>query len=370
VDRLADEAEVVYDGPVALVRDAALEVLGRPLRSLSLLALALRDATREPDVKPAGRPKILFQAFAALALARRLRSRRIEHLHAHMAHVPTTIAMYAACQLGVPFSFTGHAADIFRDRALLQVKLERAAFVACISEWHRRFYRRLAPVRAERLPVVRCGVNVNTFLPSGIETDGSQILAVGRLVSKKGFDVLIESVARLVERGLKVSCDVVGDGPERGKLERLCRDRGLEDTVRFHGALANERIRRMMQQAGVFVLPCRVAHDGDRDGIPVVLMEAMACGLCVIAGDIPSIRELVVDGETGIMVAPGDAGALTAALEGVLESHDGFAALRAAARRRVKMEFDLELNVTRLAAAMGGETEKPAPTETPVVASV
>jgi len=370
VDRLADEVDVVYRNPVAVARDAVGEILGRPGRSLSLLARALRDAVREPDVRLVGRPKILVQAFAALALARRLRARRITHIHAHMAHVPTTIAMYAAWQLGVPFSFTGHAADIFRDRAMLEAKLERAEFVACISEWHRRFYQSLVPVPEAKLPVVRCGVDVTVFLPSGIGRNSLQILAVGRLVAKKGFDVLLEAVSRLAGKGLPVHCDLVGEGPDRARLERLGHDLRLEDRVRFHGALSNERIRKMMQQAGIFVLPCRVAGDGDRDGIPVVLMEAMACGLCVITGDLPAIRELVIDGETGIMVEPGSVDALTAALERALKDPEALSGLREAARRHVKEEFDLRVNVTRLEAAFTGETEKPRIPEAPVVASV
>jgi glycosyltransferase involved in cell wall biosynthesis len=370
VDRLADEVDVVYSDPVAVVRDAVREILGRPVRSLSLFARALRDAVREPDVSLVGRPKILVQAFAALALARRLRARRITHVHAHMANVPTTIAMYAARHLAVPFSFTGHAADIFRDRVMLEAKLRRAAFVACISEWHRRFYRRIVPVEKAKLPVVRCGVDVTIFLPSGIGSNGLQILAVGRLVAKKGFDVLLEAVSRLVRKGLPVVCDLVGEGPDRARLERIRQDLSLGDRVRFHGALANERIRTMMQQAGIFVLPCRVARDGDRDGIPVVLMEAMACGLCVIAGDLPTIRELVIDGETGIMVKPGSADALAAALERALEDPEALSGLREAARRHVKEEFDLEVNVTRLEAAFTGEPEKPRIPEAPVVASV
>ena len=130
------------------------------------------------------------------------------------------------------------------------------------------------------------------------------------------------------------------------------------------GALSNGEIRDRMQRGGLLVLPCIVARDGDRDGIPVVLMEAMACGMLVVTGDLPTIRELVLPGKTGILVKSGDVDALVEALEAILEDPDGFTAMREAGRGRVETEFALALNLERLREVITGESSRsraPAP---------
>ena len=188
----------------------------------------------------------------------------------------------------------------------MKTKLRSAAFVPCISKWHRTFYRGLVPSLEEhQLPVIRCGVDMDQFSPAE-SVGGSTILAVGRLVPKKGFDVLIRAVAGIdpaENPGLTVQ--IVGDGPEEAALKELAAQVGVADRVSFLGARSNAEVREFMGQAALFVLPCQKAADGDRDGIPVVLMEAMARNVCVVSGDLPTIRELVADNKTGLMVPPG-----------------------------------------------------------------
>ncbi|MEM9881648.1 MAG: glycosyltransferase family 4 protein [Planctomycetota bacterium] len=358
---LAEEAEHVYGdgfgGKLAVYRDASRMSWWRPTRGLF-------------ETPPAYWPKYLLQCEAGYALAYRLRGRGITHVHAHMAHVPATVAMSCAEALGVPFSFTGHAADLFRDRSALRTKLRRAAFVACISAWHRGFYREFEPsLTDERLPVVRCGVDVSEFT-AGVTTEasGGGWLAVGRLVAKKGFDGLLRALAQVGAQdgrphpgplpegeGARAAAawglTLVGDGPERERLEALARELGVMERVRFAGAQPNRVVREMMSRASAFVLPCREAADGDRDGIPVVLMEAMASGLPVVSGDLPTIRELVADNVSGLMVRPG----CVDDLAGAMLRLSGDAALRsrlaAAGRRRVEEEFSLSVNLDRLESA-------------------
>ncbi len=357
LDALADEAVVVYGhgrrGRVNVFRDARRQGLTRVPAGLG-------------EVPVRYWPKYAFQWEAGYALAYRLRDHGITHIHAHMAHVPTTVAMACAKALGVPFSFTGHAADLFRDRSALRTKLRRAAFVSCISEWHRDFYRDLVPELDEaKLPVIRCGVDLAEFSPvdPGAAAPGS-ILAVGRLVPKKGFDVLIEAVARLShsrrathaagsrsDPAIAPHVTLVGDGPEEANLKALAAKLNVADCVTFAGAKSNAEVRELMGKAALFVLPCREAADGDRDGIPVVLMEAMARRVCVVSGDLPTIRELVADKVTGCMVEPGSADKLADAVGALLRDDARRERLAEAGRARVAEEFSLRVTLDRLQAA-------------------
>ncbi|NWG72701.1 MAG: glycosyltransferase family 4 protein [Parvularculaceae bacterium] len=351
--RLAEETQSVYGpGAAALLRDAAFELLSHPRRAAATIGQGLLDALCSADVPLRRRPKVLFQCLAALALARRVRSWNVRHIHAHMAHVPATIAMYTARQLSVRFSFTGHANDLFPNRTLLREKLQRSAFTACISHWHRGFYRGILPRDDQHRPIVRCGVDTAALRPADrVDSATLRVLTVCRLVPKKGIDVLIEALARLPAEA-PFECTIVGDGPQRAALEALVAARGQQQRTRFLGQRSNRDVLELMRQADLFVLPCRVAGSGDRDGIPVVLMEAMAAGLCVISGDLPAIRELVQHDETGLLVAPEDVSALSAALLQIAGDAALRARLRAAGRRRIEQEFDLGLNAGRIAQAL------------------
>lgn len=346
---LRDEAIALYSlGAIRLFLDAVWEALRHPWRVLSLVAVVLIDCLRPSAHGTVRRLKLLWQAVAAMALARRVRSLNVRHIHAHMAHVPTTIAMYSSQLLGATFSFTGHANDLFVNSTLLPEKLRRASFVACISHWHRAFYRKLLDLPDERLPIVRCGVDVPrepaTFQVRGVP----RILAVGRLVPKKGFDVLLRALGALRRSGCRVECGLVGDGPERAYLHELLVKFQLADSVQFLGSRSNLEVISLLRDSDLLVLPCRIAPDGDRDGIPVVLMEAMAAGVCVISGDQPAIRELVRDGVTGVLVPPDDAQALEGAIRELLRDPARRSSLGAAGHTWVQQEFSGEVNIERL----------------------
>jgi colanic acid/amylovoran biosynthesis glycosyltransferase len=362
VDALTREVIPIYPpGKVELLKDAARELLR--LSGLRTLCRGIIDAIIERDVPLKKRPKVMWQCLAGLSLAARVRGRGIDHLHAHMAHVPTTIAMYAAMALGVSFSFTGHAADLFKDRCLLQAKLRRARRVMCISHWHRRFYKQLSNLPDESLPVVRCGVEIEKSVVGEI-SHRYNILAVGRLVPKKGFDVLIRSVARLRDEGMPVSCTIVGDGPQMAMLMALTKELNLQTQVSLKGAQSNTQVRELMRVHDVFALPCRIDQHEDRDGIPVVLIEAMASGVAVVSGDLPTIRELIADGVNGLLVPSDDVVALAGALRGLLSDACKRAELGKAANRRVRDEFSLDLNLDRLERAL--RTDQTVPVSTGV----
>ncbi|MBM4385833.1 MAG: glycosyltransferase family 4 protein [Deltaproteobacteria bacterium] len=358
LDALADEAIVAYRPGV--VGRAIAEWLRHPLRASSTLLDGLRLSLFGSDVSLAGRPKVIWQTLAALGIADEVRRLDVSRIHAHMAHVPTTIAMILARHLGLPFSFTGHAVDLFRDGSLLREKLRRAAFCACISEWHRAFYQSIDRLSVDRLPVIRCGVDIERFAPRGESrrTDGRrQIVAVGRLVPKKGFDLLLDAAPALLERHRDLVIRIAGDGPEREALTARWRSLGAPKNIELLGAATNEDVRRMLRDADLFVLPCRIDDSGDRDGIPVVLMEAMACGTPVVSGDLPAIRELITDGDTGLLVPSDDSAALAAAIERVLTDRALAGRLAARGRERVVEEFALEINLRRLTRAFGEPEE-------------
>jgi glycosyltransferase involved in cell wall biosynthesis len=368
LDELALQAIPIYgDGLGALLRDACVTIARIPWRALRTMSTCLMDAVWGQQVPLSRRPRLFVHCLAGLALVSRLQRRRVQVdcIHAHMAHVPTSIAMYAAATLGVPFSFTGHASDLFREYSLLPAKLRRASFVACISFWHRDFYQRMvADLGSQKLPVIRCGVDCSYFRPEERQpADRTRILTVGRLVEKKGFDVLVAACKRLADAGREFECTIVGDGPEAARLRALIRNQGLNHVVRLVGSKTTAEIRKLMAQASLFVLPCRQARSGDRDGVPVVLMEAMACGLPVVSGDLESIRELIRDGETGLMAEPNDPDDLANRIIELIDDKELQHRLSMQGRQWVVEEFSSPPNIDRLLSALmkaTGQVSQPA----------
>jgi glycosyltransferase involved in cell wall biosynthesis len=346
------------------LRRALTELAAHPLRSLATLATAAADALAPGEPLPAGRRlALLGQAGLALGLARWLRARGVRGVHCQFANATTGVGMYAARQLGVPFGFTGHANDLFDRRALLVRKLERAAWVSCISQWHREWYRGLCGARPERYALVRCGVDVAGWRPPDAPRPAGEqlrVAAVARLIPKKGIDVLLRALAELRRPpATPFRLVVAGDGPERPGLEALARELGCEGAVEFRGAVSNREVRALLESSDVLALPSR-ARDrlGDRDGIPVVLMEALALGVPVVAGDLPAVRELVEDGRSGFLVASEDVAALSDRLRRLARDPELRRRMGEAGRRRVEEEFALAPNLARLdavlAQALGG----------------
>jgi glycosyltransferase involved in cell wall biosynthesis len=338
---LREEALVVYGPATLLALPVALATHPR------LLAHAIRDAMRADHQRLSGRLKHVLQAIMGISAAWRLRRNGIGHVHAHMANAPTMVALYIARALGARFSFTGHAADLFVQRSALAFKLRQAAFVSCISRWHRDFYQEVADLPDDRLPVVRCSV----AMPSHIAgSDKKEIVTVARLVAKKGIDLLLRGFA--ASKAVDWHLRILGDGPERRVLEALSNELGLVGRVTFEGAQPHSACLQAISEAGLFVLPCRTAKTGDKDGIPVVLMEAMAAGRCVIAGRLPAIEELIDDNVSGVLVPGNDASALAVAIDALTNDIARRESLGSAARTKVAAEFSDDINIERLERAI------------------
>lgn len=270
----------------------------------------------------------------------------VSHIHAQWINSSGTIAMYLAWLLDVPYSFTGHATDLFRDRSALLDKIERADFIVCISEFHRGFYRQHG-AKARQCVIAYCGIEPSWFYPPAASAAVSaarpyRILASGRLVEKKGLSYLIDACKLLVERGESIECVIGGSGPLEAALKAQAELLGLADRVRVTGqALMQEKIIDFMHGGDVYVLPCVWAADGDVDGLPQMLMEAMACGLPAVSTRLVGIPDLIRDEETGLLVAPNDTPALADAIQRLMHDRALSQRLADAGLRWVHERFDL-----------------------------
>lgn len=303
-------------------------------------------------------------AWVARAIARAGGCRRV---HAHFALAQTEVAMAVSGLLGVPFSFTAHARDIYAAPSALEDKIRAAACVVTCTAYNAEYLRRLCPeMPAAHVQLVHHGVvasagesasTVPPFPRPEATSDAAAplVLAAGRLIDKKGFDTLVHACRLLADRGVAFECRIYGDGPLAGSLQQAVERERLAGSVVLRGWASAETLMSEMARAAVFTMPSRVSRSGDRDGIPNVVLEAMAAGVPVVATAVSGIPEAVHDGTTGLLVAPDDPVALAEALQRIL--HDPALARRlgSAARARIAEEFTLDVSSRRLAAVFGLE---------------
>jgi colanic acid/amylovoran biosynthesis glycosyltransferase len=294
-------------------------------------------------------PKTVFFAY-------QMRAARVQHVHAHFASHPAAAGFIIHRLVGIPYSFTAHGSDLHRDRHMLSEKVAEAAFVAAISEYNKELI--IAECHGnhrDKVSVIHCGVDTEVFQAREHETPYEKgenpfmILCVGTLHEVKGQTYLIEACRQLGIKGIDFICHFVGDGPDRTSLATLVEHTGLVEKIRFHGRLTRDEIARLLRDADVLTAPSVPTRDGRREGIPVVLMEAMGSAVPVIASNISGIPELVQDQETGLLVPPRDAASLANALERYANDPDLRRRLGHAGRARVIGDFDLDQNATRLA---------------------
>jgi glycosyltransferase involved in cell wall biosynthesis len=287
----------------------------------------------------------------ALLLALEARRRGIEHLHAHFATVAAGVARLAARLAGVPFSFTAHAKDIFHETVRpddLRRKLEEAAAVITVSDFNLTHLRATFGAAAARVRRIYNGLELERFRYAEPRVRPRRVVAVGRMVEKKGFEVLLEAAALLSARGVDFNVDLIGGGELEERLRRRIDELGVGRRVRMLGLRPQAEIARAMSEAAVFAAPCVVGRDGNRDGLPTTLLEAMALGTPCVSTDVTGIPEVVRDGETGLLVPQNDAAALAAALERLLGDPSLRVTLAARARRRIEEDFDARRNSARV----------------------
>lgn len=322
------------------VRGAALRVVVR--RPGAVVAQVISTAGR---ARAAGEDRRRWwRRFAqALLVADRVRAERIDHVHAHFATAAAEVAVPAARMAGVPVTVTAHAKDVFHqaNEGLLVRRLRDAGAVVTVTEHNRDHLEQRFDIP---VAVVRNGVPLGEVRAP--HDPGTTALCVARLVPKKGVDTLLRAVALVPDLRL----DVVGDGPLRTELEALADRLGLAGRVRWHGAVTADEVQRLHRTADLAVLLCRVDEDGDRDGLPTVLVEALAQGVPVVSTDVVGIPELVRDGVTGLLVPPDDPAAAAAAMRSLIDDPVRAAALGRAGRALVATEYDPAGSARRLSA--------------------
>ena len=286
--------------------------------------------------------KHLFQA--GYLVRKFLPGKGIVHLHAHFAHSPTSVAMFASQLSGLEFSFTAHAKDIYTsDRQQLAEKLAKARFVVTCTEYNRRHLAAIADGKAAPIHRVYHGIDVDLFstlpLKNG-QDDTYRLLTVARMTAKKGLPTVYQAIRRLRDQGVAIQHTLIGDGEDRQQILDLIRDLELEQDARWLGTLPHHTVLEHYRQADLFVLGCRVAANGDRDGIPNVLLESMAMNTPVVATSVSAISELVEDEKTGLLVPPDDPDKMAAAIMRLLRDNHLRQRLIENGRERVARQFN------------------------------
>jgi colanic acid/amylovoran biosynthesis glycosyltransferase len=363
---LREPVEVMHAEAAPFVQAAHYQ----PFFSLSILRANLHFLLRKPFVYLATLWTLLranWGSFGFLTgaigifpksvlFAYQMRGQKINHVHAHFASHPAAAGFIIQRLVGIPYSFTAHGSDLHRDRHMLAEKVAEAAFVAAISNYNKELIiTECKGQYRDKVHVVHCGVDTEVFRQREHETPFEKgenpfmIICVGTLHEVKGQMYLIEACKILNEKGIDFVCHFVGDGEDRASLTELTEKYGLSEKIRFHGRLTRDEIARLLLDADVLVAPSVPTSDGRREGIPVVLMEAMGSSVPVIASNISGIPELAVDNETGLLTPPRESAVIADTLQRYMSDHDLRKRLGQAGREKVLAEFDLNKNAELLA---------------------
>ena len=296
--------------------------------------------------------RLTYHLIEAAYLAFEMKGERPDHIHSHFINGPTSIGMFLAVLLDIPYSFTMHASMIWLDPVAFKNKLQTCAFCVSISEYNKKYVVETYGNQFEsKIHIVHCGIDPDAdraVADKKADISVFQILGVGQLNRRKGFHVLIPALRLLRDRGVTFKCTIVGDGDEKQLLSNLIESNDLGDYVSLAGAILHEEVENCLSSSDAFVLPCVISEDGWRDGIPVALMEAMFWQLPVVSTDILGLPELIENDVSGLLVPADDIGALADAMERLA----GDTALRKSlgehGRQKVLKDFNNELSASKL----------------------
>ena len=311
------------------------------------------------------RSKTSFKKFfAAGRISRFVLQKKIEHIHAHFAANNTKIAKLVSIITGVEYSFTAHAKDIWVKSTAREVKsmIDSAKFAVTICKYNRDYLVHLADT-SEKVHLVYNGLDLNKFKLRAKSTGSSngccEILTVGRLVPKKGFHILVEACKKLAEENIQLKCRIVGSGPCYDALTESILKNALGDACYLEGVCSQEvLLEKYLLRADIFVMSSIICPDGDRDGIPTVILEAMSLGIPVVATSVAGIPEVVIDRKTGILVPPESSKDLAQAIKGLIASKALRERLGSQGAEEVREMFDRKKNVRKLAHLFEGEATR------------
>lgn len=329
---------IPHEGPKAAQLWSAIKATGE---SLPEIWCALSMA-KEEDVR---------DVYQSVLLASEIKMKRIGHLHAHFGSLATTIARLASRFTGIPYTFTAHAKDIFHESVQpddLRRKLADAAATVTVSDYNVGYlHERYGPSTA-RVRRIYNGLELDKFAYASPEARSPLILAVGRLVEKKGFGDLIEACAILAAQGCEFTCRIIGEGELRTELHEQIASLGLQSRVELSGPRPQSEVIEQMRSAALFAAPCVIGEDSNRDGLPTVLLEAMALGTPCVSTDVTGVPEVLLHTKTGLMVPQHDPPALAEACKRLLLEPTLRVQLASGARRLIKQEFDVHQNAASL----------------------
>ncbi len=342
----------------ATLRSCAYWLRSEPGRVVRILARVLAAEASSPVrlVKTLGLvPK-------GLHLARLLEGKGVIHVHAHFATYPTAMARLVAALSGATYSVTAHAHDIFVDARGLRARLRDASFVRCISRYNADYVARIFESGdGPELRVGYLGVDTRQFVARDGRRAGDTpcLVCVAGLRPYKGVDVLLKACALLRERGVDFKVRIVGDGPMRARLEREAERKGLTPRLQWEGDRTEGEVAAILRDADIFAHPSVVAPDGQMDGVPVAIMEAMSAGIPVVSSRLSGIPELVVHEETGLLVDADNPPALADAIERLLADPAARASMGRRGRARIETRFDLRANSLVLGSWLAEESAAP-----------
>ena len=302
-----------------------------------------------------GRRTDFLRLYQAIYVGLRMREMGIYHVHAHFAGMAARTAFWINRFFSISFSFTAHANDIFSPRRFeigLDKLVDTARAIVTETDYAARFLRERFSHRADRVHRIYNGLDLAEFGRADFSSTPPLIIAVGRLISKKGFADLIRACGLLAERGKSFRCEIIGEGPLENELRRQIEELGLQNYVALSGAKPQTQLRRLLAAANVFVLPSVIDPDGGMDNLPTVIMEAMATGLPVVSTNIGGIPEMIVENETGFLVQSGDASGMAYAIERAISDRCLAERLGHSGYERARTLFSIENNVRDLCALL------------------